>query len=553
MPLGLGHLESIPGNHFAPPSLIVSTHPGPTTTERTTEISYLVSTAVVTLEASTLTLLSTTTESGSILTITSISTQPASISTYEVTLTTAIPTTDTDFCASRLYHDFRTHDIDPVHNFIARRNHNSRDHHRISSDNHQSAARLNNNVPRYVDELPASEYHQRDYYGSDILDLYGADYFDRTNNDCFHRASDNSLFIDVVPAPNGHSDPADSITCFHDYLSAASSHDYNHVRDHFAGADYHVRDSAASKYLYVYAYNDFASIDIYDHDLQHNRIELCVDSAGQYDYHCLYFKGADYDCLNAARVGDHHHAGEHIASLNVSFRPGTTVTATTTAAGMLPAPSLCGNQGLQYGAFVNNQPAHDANRAYTLFDPTFMKAASAGGTWQTIYYTNITTGIGGFSTTCPANNCNITIYNSQSGPSIPCFQFALNHRGYYYIYSTGTWTLTASGVDDAFVFWAGPLAQSGWTKQNANISLFFSYNTGTPRTSITMQLTQGQYLPIRLIHGQATGGAGFFVTLSDPNGITALDSNTLTSPYLVQFSCDRTTAPPFANAIGSEI
>lgn len=128
-----------------------------------------------------------------------------------------------------------------------------------------------------------------------------------------------------------------------------------------------------------------------------------------------------------------------------------------------------------------------------------MKAASAGGTWQTLYYTNITAGIGGFTTTFPNGNSNVTIYNAASGPSIPCYQFSLDHRGYFIPYSTGVWTLRASNVDDAFLFWAGALAKHVWTKQNANISLAFSHNTGTPFASIQLPLTQGQYVPVRII------------------------------------------------------
>lgn len=206
---------------------------------------------------------------------------------------------------------------------------------------------------------------------------------------------------------------------------------------------------------------------------------------------------------------------------------------------------------MEFAAVVNNQPAH-SNNVYSLYDPTYLKDPSANGTNQRIYTTGVNRAIGGFSTSCPNGaNGNVTYYGS--AVSYPCTQFSLNHRGYVYIHTTGVWTFTATGVDDAVIFWGGSLAQRGWTKQNANLSLAFSYNTGAPRGSVGLSLTEGTYLPVRIVFGQAVGGAGFGFSVADPNGVTLMDTNTATSNYLVRYSCDGVTAPAYAYPFGQEL
>ncbi|KXT01619.1 hypothetical protein AC578_8030 [Pseudocercospora eumusae] len=231
----------------------------------------------------------------------------------------------------------------------------------------------------------------------------------------------------------------------------------------------------------------------------------------------------------------------------------TTITATTSLQGMLPAPSSCNNQGMQYAVFGNNQPGHVNGDAYSAYDPTYLKARGSPGsnsTWTTLYYNSTIAGVGGYQQSCPNNNARLLYSNAPS--TIPCQQWSADYRGYFYVYSTGSWRFAVSGVDDAFVLWLGPLARQGWTKANANLSLAFAYSTGAPSGSFTTTLQAGTYLPMRIVHGQAVGGYGYQFSIQDPNGLVAQNSDSSGSGYVVQNSCDGTTAPPYAYAFGQE-
>lgn len=67
----------------------------------------------------------------------------------------------------------------------------------------------------------------------------------------------------------------------------------------------------------------------------------------------------------------------------------------------------------------------------------------------------------------------------------------------------------------------------------------------------TYALEAEEYLAFRIVFGQAQGAAVFQFSVTAPDGTVILDSNTEDSPYLVQYSCDGTTAPEFP-AFGSE-
>lgn len=185
----------------------------------------------------------------------------------------------------------------------------------------------------------------------------------------------------------------------------------------------------------------------------------------------------------------------------LSIRPAATV---TTTQAQLPSPAACtsngvNNTGFQYAVFNNNQPPHDANQVYSNYDPTYMKVRPPGN-WSTLYYTAVAYQIPGYLNNCANGAANVSAYGN--GLPFPCQQISHLYRGYLYVYSTGTWTFTVSRVDDGLVVWAGPLARTGWTKPNSNLSLAFSYYTKEPTGSFQAQLNAGTYLPLRFALGQ---------------------------------------------------
>lgn len=145
-----------------------------------------------------------------------------------------------------------------------------------------------------------------------------------------------------------------------------------------------------------------------------------------------------------------------------------------------------------------------------------------------------------------------SIYGS---PPLSSTYFVLNHRGYIFAQQSGTYTFDISSVDDTVYLWIGSDAYSGWTAADSNIEVSYAV-TASPKHagsgSYSIDLVQGQYYPVRIIFAQAQGGAVFEITVTAPDGEVFLSSSTTGSPYLVQYSCDLVTAPPYAEPFGSE-
>ncbi|KAH0038681.1 hypothetical protein KCU78_g1444, partial [Aureobasidium melanogenum] len=102
--------------------------------------------------------------------------------------------------------------------------------------------------------------------------------------------------------------------------------------------------------------------------------------------------------------------------------------------------------------------------------------------------------------------------------------------------------------DDIALLWLGSNAYSGWTRANADATAVIF---GNPSASATIDLVQGQYLPFRIVFGQAQGAISFYLSVAAPDGTVILNSNTPNSQFLVRFSCDGTLAPEFP-PFGSE-
>ncbi|EHK24204.1 uncharacterized protein TRIVIDRAFT_61010 [Trichoderma virens Gv29-8] len=210
----------------------------------------------------------------------------------------------------------------------------------------------------------------------------------------------------------------------------------------------------------------------------------------------------------------------------------TTSTATRTiTTRACPAPSPCGNQGIEFAYYERT-----AGGEFADFHPEEYKTIQPD-------YQNVTNVIGGISFQDSAPK---SIYGS---PPLPESDFVLNHRGYIYARETGTYTFTLNLVDDAAFIWVGAAAYSGWTAANADAKAV--YDNGPATGTYTVNLQEGQYYPFRIFYGQGPRIAEFDITVSAPDGTTFLSSSTSGSPYLVRFSCDRSTAPRFS-AFGFE-
>lgn len=135
---------------------------------------------------------------------------------------------------------------------------------------------------------------------------------------------------------------------------------------------------------------------------------------------------------------------------------------------------------------------------------------------------------------------NISIYGS-SGEYDSTY-IALDHRGYIYAEQSGNYTFSSTYVDDMLLFWAGPIAYSGWNGDNYDAWQYFPV---TASATYTMELLSGQYFPIRLLYVNAETNSDLSITITAPDGTEIISSNSTGSPYIVQSSCDTTSAPPY--------
>ncbi|KFY41684.1 hypothetical protein V495_04833 [Pseudogymnoascus sp. VKM F-4514 (FW-929)] len=198
-----------------------------------------------------------------------------------------------------------------------------------------------------------------------------------------------------------------------------------------------------------------------------------------------------------------------------------------------PMPDLsCGNQGLQYAFYSNTKPDGSTNlftgTGYPTFDPAKFKT-------DPLQYSGTTPSIG-FSSATP-------IYGN--APTDPNYT-VINHRAYIFAQQSGTYTFRLPLVDDISILWVGPAAYSGFTRANANIVQSFVSGAQTPVT-YTVTFEEGKYYPMRVIWANGGGAGVMSFELKGPDGKVIIDASTTEpSPFLVQYSCDETTAPRFA-------
>ncbi|CAO1625897.1 unnamed protein product [Sympodiomycopsis kandeliae] len=118
--------------------------------------------------------------------------------------------------------------------------------------------------------------------------------------------------------------------------------------------------------------------------------------------------------------------------------------------------------------------------------------------------------------------------------------YSIDHRGFFRAPATGSYTFSAGKVDDFLDLWEGDNAISGWNNDNAAFEV--TYSSGGEAESTTVNLQEGQYLPIRFFLVNTGGpndntglGSGFnFTVTQDGNAIDA-------SQDYVQYGCDGRT------------
>ncbi|KAK6063766.1 hypothetical protein SCUP515_12196 [Seiridium cupressi] len=195
----------------------------------------------------------------------------------------------------------------------------------------------------------------------------------------------------------------------------------------------------------------------------------------------------------------------------------------------LSPPGRCGNQGIPWAEYPNTQGDNSGTGKYENFNPALYKN-------QIPHSEGITSTAGGIDA---LGGERITVYGSSV--QFDCDYFAVDHKGYIFAPTTGTYKLTMSQVGDTVFLWFGSNAQSGWTRSNAALIVNLGSDTAT------VDLTAGQYLPIRIVFAQGQGKASFKLSIKAPDGSVLVDLNTQQSPYVVQFSCDRVSAPRFSD------
>ena len=207
----------------------------------------------------------------------------------------------------------------------------------------------------------------------------------------------------------------------------------------------------------------------------------------------------------------------------------TTQTVAVTSCVPQPAPTLCGNEGLQFAVF-ENQAGYSTCFDYCNFDTSVYKTATPDGT-------GVTTGIGGFDYHSDPVDIYGQVEHAQSF-------WVLNHQGYIYAPETGEYTITITNIDDSVYIWTGATAQSGW--DNGNEFFTTTINDGSLATT-SIYLTAKTYTPIRIMFAQVNGGATFEIDITAPDGSDFLGANSGASPYVVQYGCgsDLALAPKF--------
>lgn len=218
--------------------------------------------------------------------------------------------------------------------------------------------------------------------------------------------------------------------------------------------------------------------------------------------------------------------GTTVVQTQVNTTPGTVQI-------IYPTPATtCSNAGMQWAIYTTGVPTNNDGSIYANFQPTTFKPVRP-------FATGTVSAIGPLNNPSTSNT-QISVYNS---PSFQSNGWALDHKGYLFASQSGNYTFQAQNPDDIVMVWLGTNAYSGWNNNTGNWILRSCYGNG--ETTATQSLDQGQYYPLRVLFANAQGAYALKFNVTAPDGTQFISQTGATSLFLVQNSCDNTTAPAF--------
>ena len=184
------------------------------------------------------------------------------------------------------------------------------------------------------------------------------------------------------------------------------------------------------------------------------------------------------------------------------------VTVTTTQTACPTPDTSCGNDGTQFGQWSNSQLP--SSPAWSDFDPTRYKSDTPEFERQDV-----------FNDISDIADTNVVI-----------------QRAYLFAPLDGAYTIAIEEIGDAdldviALIWFGPVAYSGWNRQNALLQRTSA--TGPGSSTITMKAGLGY--PFRLMYAYPSIFSGLTLSIYAPDGTKIAGTRVDGSPYLVQYGC----------------
>ena len=195
----------------------------------------------------------------------------------------------------------------------------------------------------------------------------------------------------------------------------------------------------------------------------------------------------------------------------------TIVTITQTAC---PTPDTsCGNLGTTWGQWSNTQDP--SSPAWSDFDPTRYKSDAAEFKAEDI----------------------IDEISDQAGDDV------VMQRTYLFAPLDGDYTISIDRIGNTdleviALIWFGPVAYSGWNRQNALLTRTSADGLG----NATVTLAAGKMYPIRLMYAYTSIFSGLTISIHAPDGTKLAGTGIFDIQYLLQCGCGAEEAlyPPYA-------